>query len=166
MRKNYEEPLYIDKKAVISPDEKSQDEIKKILLSEPFAVLSTQGEGQPFSSLISYACSDDFKRIIFATPLATRKFDLISRCSKVSILIDTRSTNPESINDINAITVVGDAKIIKDIQNNASYETLLLKAHPYLETFIKATTTCIIAVDVDTYIYVRKFQEVIEWNPS
>lgn len=166
MRKNYDEPIYTAKQTVISLDEKTQNEIKNILLNEPFAVLSTQGEGQPYSSLVSYACSDDFKKIIFATPLATRKYDLISRCSKVSILIDTRSTNPESINDINAITVVGDAKIIKDSLNNPSYETILLKSHPYLETFIKATTTRIIVVDVDTYIYVRKFQEVFEWNPA
>lgn len=166
MRKNYDEPIYTDRHSVINPDEKSQNEIKNILLNEPFAVLSTQGEGQPFSSLISYACSEDFKKIIFATPLGTRKFDLISRCNKVSILIDTRSANPESINDINAVTVVGDAKIINNIQDNSYYENLLLKAHPYLENFIKASTTCIISVDVDTYIFVRKFQEVIEWNPN
>lgn len=166
MKKSYDEPIYTEKQDGNIADETIQSEIKNILLSESFAVLSTQGDGQPFSSLITYACSEDFKKIIFATPLATRKFDLISKCSKVSIMVDTRSSNPESINDINAITVTGNALIAEDNQEKALYLSLLIKSHPYLESFVKAPTTGIIAVNVDKYFYVRKFQEVIEWNPN
>jgi len=165
MKKNYDEPIYKVKQAGNIADEAIQSEIKNILLSESFAVLSTQGDGQPFSSLITYACSEDFKKIIFATPLATKKFDLISKCSKVSIMVDTRSSNPESINDINAITISGDALIAEDNQDKTLYLSLLVKTHPYLESFVNAPTTGIISVNVEQYLYVRKFQEVIEWTP-
>jgi len=166
MIKNYDEPIYIDKQGENLADEVVQNEIKNILLTESFAVLSTQGEGQPFSSLISYACSENLKKIVFATPLGTRKVDLISRCNKVSVMVDTRARNPESINEINAITIIGEAKIIEDNNEKLSWENLLIKTHPYLETFVKASTTGIVAVDVEKYFYVRKFQEVIEWNPN
>ncbi|MEI8390796.1 MAG: pyridoxamine 5'-phosphate oxidase family protein [bacterium] len=166
MKKLYDEPLYTEKQNEKIADETIQNEIKKILLSQSFAVLSTQGNGQPFSSLITYVCSEDFKKIIFATPLATRKFDLISKCGNVSIMVDTRSSNPESINEINAITIIGNAKIAEDNQDKLLYATMLIKSHPYLETFVKSSSTAIIAVDIEKYFYVRKFQEVIEWNPN
>jgi len=168
MRKNYDEPEFIIKAENNNSSEQNNiaDEIKYILEIESFAVLSTQGEGQPYSSLISYAYSEDLKKIIFATPSDTRKFNLISKSDKVSVLVDTRSTNPASINEINAITITGQAKIIKDKEELNFYTNLLVSEHPYLDSFVKAPNTEIIVVDVFQYIFVKKFQEVIEWSPN
>lgn len=168
MKKNYDEPTFINKATVInSPDEQNvRNKIKEMLDSESFAVLSTQGEGQPYSSLISFAFSEDLRTIIFATPSKTRKFDLISKSDRVSILIDNRSTNPESINNISAITLTGKATIITDAEKALRWSEILISAHPHLEAFVKSPTTSIITVDVFKYFYVKRFQEVIEWNPN
>ena len=44
--------------------------IKKVFTSQRFAVLATQSEGQPYSSLISFAEADNLRSLIFVTSRA------------------------------------------------------------------------------------------------
>ncbi len=168
MKKNYDEPMFIEKPDKINSDEEKnvKNSIKELLSYESFAVLSTQGEGQPYSSLICFAFSDDLKKIVFATPTATRKFNLISKSDRVSILVDNRSTNPDSLNQISALTLTGKASILKAEDESEYWRDALINSHPYLEAFVKSPTTGIIVVDVCRYFYVKRFQEVIEWSPN
>ncbi|NCU31428.1 MAG: pyridoxamine 5'-phosphate oxidase family protein [Candidatus Moranbacteria bacterium] len=168
MKKNYDEPMFVDKSTNINAEQKIniKNNIRELLNSESFAVLSTQGDGQPYSSLICFAYSDDLKKLVFATPVETRKFNLIVKSDRVSILVDNRSNNPESLNQIQAVTITGKASILKDNNESQKWSQLLIKSHPYLEGFVKSPTTGIIKVNVCRYFYVSKFQEVIEWSPQ
>jgi len=53
---------------------KVKRDLKKLLQSQPLAVLATQSRGQPYASLIAFASSDDLKSLYFATTRATRKY--------------------------------------------------------------------------------------------
>jgi nitroimidazol reductase NimA-like FMN-containing flavoprotein (pyridoxamine 5'-phosphate oxidase superfamily) len=168
MRKNYDEPICVD----LSKDEFCADkeidlkeEIGKLFDLESFAVLSTQGEGQPYASIISFSASPDFKHIVFATPRQTRKFSLLSKSDKVALLIDNRSNTPPSVNRISAVTITGKAKILDDFEELEKWKNLLINKHPYLKSFVETPSTAVILVDVYRYFYVRRFQEVMEWNP-
>jgi len=47
--------------------------IRRLVDSQPFAVLCTQGQGQPYGSLVAYAPTEDLANAVFATSKATRK---------------------------------------------------------------------------------------------
>jgi heme iron utilization protein len=55
------------------------------------AILATESDGQPYTSMIAYALTPDNKGIVFATPRKTRKYKNILKNNRVSLLIDTRS---------------------------------------------------------------------------
>lgn len=170
MVKNYDKPEYIDVKREDKSDPKNPDKaislIKEIVKGESFGVLATNGDNESYTSLISYASNEDVSRLVFATPRDTKKFHMIQNNKSVSILIDNRSSNKESINDIVAITSMGHARTLVEKSEIDHWSKLLLDKHSYLDDFIDADTTGIILVDVNKYYYVSSFQEVVEWSPN
>lgn len=171
MTKDYDEPMFIDVKRKGAEDEGKDDDktinaMKDLLEDQSFAVLSTQGTEQPYSSLISFASTEDLECIIFATPIQTRKFNLIKQNQKVSLLVDNRSNQPDSINEISALTAIGNVEILTEKGDIEHWSKLLIDKHKYLNDFIKASSTAIIVIKVSKYFYVRRFQEVFEWSPK
>ena len=169
MDKKYEKPLFIDVQKN-SPDGEGlkalEDDIRSLCKSQPFAVLATQGKGITNASLISFAVSHDLKSIVFATPINTAKFDLIACEEDVSILVDDRSLQQDNINQISALTIIGKGRILSDENEIIKCSELITEKHPNLKDFLKAETTSVIIIDVVNYLYVKKFQEVMEWNPN
>ena len=170
MVKNYDKPEYIDVKREDKSDPKTQDKsialIKEIIKGESFGVLATNGDNESYTSLISFASNENGSKLVFATPKDTKKFHMIQNNKSVSILIDNRSSNQASINDIVAITSMGYARTLVDNNEIDKWSKLLLDKHTYLDDFINANTTAIILVDIIKYYYVSSFQEVVEWSPN
>ncbi len=168
MKNNYDEPIFVD--VTHGNKENSRDqieaEIRELCVEEPFAVLATQGEGQPYTNLISFAVSESLGQLVFSTPTQTRKHDLISKNRKVSLMIDNRAQQPESINLIRAVTITGAARVIKNPKDIEHWSGLLVKRHSYLEKFIKSPSSSLILVDIIRFFYVRRFQEVYQWVPG
>ena len=84
----------------------------------------------------------------------------------VSILIDNRSKNENNINDIAAITSLGQARVLKEKEEIDKWSKFLTDKHTYLDEFIEADTTAIVLVDIYKYYNVSSFQQVIEWSPQ
>lgn len=165
MTKNYDAPSYVDVKQTGKEERKKKiEELKKLSQNQTFAVLASLAEDEVYNSLISYALGNDFKEIIFASPEDTKKIHCIQNNKNVSLLIDNRDANPKSINDIYALTVSGEAEILKD--DSSHYKDQLKERHPYLEEFVDAPSTVIVRVKVDHYYYVGSFQEVFTWSPN
>lgn len=169
MTKKYDEPKYIDVKREDSQNkrqkEKSIKMIKSLCTNQSFGVLATQGDETSYSSLISFVTNDDYSKLVFATPIDTKKLDYISKHNGVSVLIDNRNDNPNNINDIVAVTVMGKA-IILDEDKKDFWIELLVDKHEYLKKFTDAPSTAIVMVDISKYFYVSSFQEVFEWDPN
>lgn len=165
MRKNYDEPQYID---VNQENNRAEaiERIKSLCTEQSFAVLATQGNQECYTSLISFAASSDYRQIAFATPVNTKKLDLIKGNQQVSVLIDNRSNNPASINDIVAVTARGQARVLAETAEIANWSEALVAKHGYLANFIQAPTTAIVLIDVASYYVVRRFQAVMEWMPD
>lgn len=167
MSKKTEEPLYIELHKNSLKGENGielQDDIRKLCESELFGVLATQGKGITHASLISFAISNDLKYIVFATPINTGKFNLIAAEENISVLVDDRSSHKDSINEISALTIIGKGKILSDENEIFKWASLLTEKHPNLNTFVKASSTAIILLEVGRYLYVKKFQEMTEWD--
>ncbi len=170
MKKDYDKPQYIDIKRDDILDnqkkDKAKDLIKEILENESFGVLATGGEDECYTSLISFASNEGLNTLVFATPIDTKKFDMIRENENISILIDNRSNNEKSINDIAAVTSMGLARILKEKEEIEKWSQVLVAKHSYLDEFISAETSAIVLVDISNYYYVSSFQEVMEWSPK
>ena len=55
------------------------ERIRDLVEGEPFAVLATQGDAQPYGSVIALAVSADLTQAAFCTSRATRKYSLLER---------------------------------------------------------------------------------------
>ena len=167
MRKSYDEPAFSKMSDELKADVNNiEDSIRKLCQEQAFAVLAAQGKGQPYTVLIGFAASQDLRRIVFTTPKHTRKYHLIERGRRVSLLVDNRSQQEDSINQISAVTITGTARILTDRDEIEFWASLLTDKHPYLKEFVKSSSTATILVEAVRYFYVRRFQEVFEWSPA
>ncbi len=168
MNKDYDEPIYVDVRVGIEKEAEQSltDTIKSLCKDQPFAVIATQGKKHTDASLIAFAGSEDLKYIVFATPKNTSKYTNLDIQNNISLLIDNRSTQPDSINEISAMTVTGSAAALTDEKEIETWAGVLTMKHPYLNNFVRTPSTGLVLIKVDSYFYVRRFQEVFEWSPN
>lgn len=139
--------------------------IRHILQSQPFSVLCTQGDEQPYGSLVAFAYTNDLRHFFFTTQTATRKYMLLTKCSNVSLLIDTRSNHPDDMKKIQALTITGSAREIKAGNQYQDGVKRLKERHPYMQDFLEAESTALFRIDIKRYLHVTRFQEVSHWTP-
>lgn len=140
-----------------------QEKILQLLKDQKLAVLSTQRNGQPYSSLMAYAFTSDLKNILVATGKSTRKHQNIIQESRVSLLIDNRANSENDFHAAMALTVLGKAKIIEDTERE-DYLELYRERHPYLEKFLDSPSTAFFRIMTYHYLLVTHFQSVMEYN--
>jgi hypothetical protein len=140
--------------------------IRPLVRGQPFAVLCTQGRGQPYGSLVAYAMDEDLRFAAFATPRATRKFKLLSECDHVALLIDNRSEFPNELMKIEAVTATGRAALLDPGPDFERWATRLTGRHPYLRSFVRSTSCGLFRVEIIRYLHVWRFQEVRQWIPG
>jgi nitroimidazol reductase NimA-like FMN-containing flavoprotein (pyridoxamine 5'-phosphate oxidase superfamily) len=139
--------------------------IQELLASQRLAVLSTQGQRQPYSNLVAFASTADLKHLIFATTRATRKYDNILKNPQISLLIDNRTNETADFAEAMAVTVLGQAS---EVQGDERREPLKIyvNRHPYLEDFVTSPNCALFSVKVERYIIVTRFQDVREIVPG
>ena len=168
--KNPDEPLFCDKDAEDSPGATGtpavRDRIQQLADQQPYAVLCIQGEGQPYGALVACAFSEDLQHAAFVTPVATRKYRLLSECDHVALVIDNRPNKADELMEIEAVTVTGRSQMIERGPEFDKWAGLLVTRHPYLKTFVKAATCALFRVDAVRFLHVARFQEVNQWIPG
>ncbi|MFT5701724.1 MAG: hypothetical protein ACI8ZB_004625 [Desulforhopalus sp.] len=137
--------------------------IKILLDKQPLAVLATQGDGQPYTSLMAYAFTEDLRFLVVATAMSTRKHRNITGESRVALLVDDRSNNVEDFQNAAALTIVGEACKV-GIDERDYYSGLYLKRHPSLETFLASPSTVFFKIEVHNYLLVSRFENVVEYQ--
>lgn len=140
------------------------DRLKVFNKTQFFAVLATNDNGQPYTSLISFAITPDLTKVIFATPKETRKYKNILNTKSVAILIDNRSNTRKNLMETEAITIIGEAHSVRRGKTRDELAAQFLKKHPELQEFIQSDTTALIVVDAVKCIHVGKFQTISVWD--
>lgn len=144
-------------------DEEVKKAILSLLSSQQLAALSTQRDGQPYTSLMAFAHTQDLKYVVVATGKATRKHHNILHDARVSLLIDNRSNSTDDFHSAMALTVLGKAEPV-EADEQAAYQDLYLERHPYLEKFLSSPTTAFIKIHIYHYLLVSRFQKVMEYS--
>lgn len=140
-----------------------QEKILGLLDSQKLAVLSTQRDGHPYSSLMAFASTTDLHNIVVATSKSTRKHQNIIQESRVSLLIDNRSNNDNDVHAAIALTVLGKAQLVEEAEREM-YLELYLSRHPYLEEFSASPSTAFFRIGVYQYFLVSQFQKVMQYT--
>ena len=142
---------------------KLEKEIRGLLATQRFAVLSTQEPDHPYLSLVAYAESGDLRTILFATTRATRKYQNILSHSGVALLVDNRSNEAADIREAVAVTIIGRAYEVPQ-SDREGLERIYLEKQPHMMEFLSAPLTAFIKVNVESYVLVSRFQEVAILN--
>jgi hypothetical protein len=116
--------------------------------------------------MIGVAFSDDLRFAVFATPRATRKYNNLSHCDRVALVINNREQFPGDLMKIEAFTATGKAEEIMDKELDSEWAELLVKKQSYLRQFLSAESTALFRIRISRYFYVSSFQEVREWEPG
>lgn len=138
-----------------------RDAIKEILNSQSLAVLATNTGSSPYTSLVGFMPSQDLKEIYFATFINTRKYQNISKHSRVSLLIDSRTNRADDFKNSSALTILGDAETVLKGQRDTLL-SLYLDKFSHLQDFISDPQCALVRITVAKYILVQRFQEVFE----
>jgi len=142
---------------------KIETEVRTLLASQRFAVLSTQEKDHPYMNLVAFAETGDLRTILFATTRATRKYGNIAAKSGVALLVDNRSNEVADIREAMAVTIVGTACEVSESLRK-TLDRVYLEKQPHMKEFLSPPSTALIKVDVESYILVSRFQEVATLN--
>ncbi|GAB4329996.1 MAG: pyridoxamine 5'-phosphate oxidase family protein [Candidatus Abyssubacteria bacterium] len=142
---------------------KAKELLRELLASQKLAVLATQAEGQPYASLVAFAATRDLRNLVFTTSSRTRKFANLQKNPHVAMLIDSRSNSEEDFEHAIAATATGTAKV--EEKDRARLQELYLLKHPGLGEFLASPHSVLVTVEVEKYILVSKFQNVVDICP-
>jgi len=136
--------------------------IEDALQTNSFAVLATEGNGQPHACFIAITPTYDFTHLIFATYRNTHKYNNLLNNRKVAILFENRSIKSLNQTDITVVTAFGNAVEVDIAISNAVLQAHLLK-HPELETFLLSPDCAMFKVTVHAYQLVRGIDDINWW---
>jgi nitroimidazol reductase NimA-like FMN-containing flavoprotein (pyridoxamine 5'-phosphate oxidase superfamily) len=137
--------------------------LAELLAGQRLAVLSTHDGERPHGSLVAFAATPAMDTLVFATTRGTRKFRNLSRYPRVSLVIDSRSNRESDFREAAAATAEGLAAEVPD--GDSPLRQLYLAKHPTLAAFLEDPTCALVAVRVDAYRVVQRFQEVQTFRP-
>lgn len=140
--------------------------IRRLMDSQPFGVLCTHGDQHPYGSVVAFSMTEDLAVAVFATPVTTRKFQLLSQNDRVALLIDNRCQHLDNMMNVEAVTATGQAKRIEEGKNFEYWSRLLTTRHEYLSGFVQSPTVALFCIEIVRYFHVVRFQEVRQWIPK
>ena len=166
---NVDEPLFDGESehgTVASGDHPDlETRIRDLVQRQPYGVLCTQSRTQPYGSLVAFAFDEKLEHAVFATPVATRKYRILSECKQVALVIDSRPDHVDDFMSVEAVTATGRATLLEDEAHSERWARLLVARHHYLEGFVRAPSSALFRIDIVRFIHVARFQEVRQWTP-
>ena len=137
--------------------------IEDIFKSRRFAVLATEGDGQPHASLIAVTPMEGFRKLIFATYRNTRKYHNLANNGKVAVLVESININRLGLQESFVLTAFGQVEEIEGIEKNIVFQAHL-ERHPELLSFMKSEDCSLVRIKVDSYQVVRGIDDVEWWT--
>ena len=136
--------------------------VRQLLKSQKYAVLATDNCGQPYTSLMAFAVTDDLQSILLMTERGRLKYKNLITNPRVAIFIDNRENIGRDLDDAMTISARGLAEEVLGEDCLAS-KAFCLTRHPDLKAFAASPTCAMIRIRVKSYVVVRRFEEVTEW---
>ncbi|MBS4062000.1 MAG: pyridoxamine 5'-phosphate oxidase family protein [Bacteroidetes bacterium] len=137
--------------------------IEEIFETSRFAVLATEGDGQPHASYIAITPMDSYSALIFATYRNTQKYLNLTSNGKVALLVESGKYSSTAQQNSFVLTAFGHMEEIKASEKEFVFNTHL-EWHPDLLTFMQAEDCTLVRIKVDLYQVVRGIDDVEWWS--
>jgi len=131
--------------------------IEGILKTSRFAVLATEGDGQPHASLIAITPYGRFRQLIFATYRNTIKYRNITNNKKVAVLFESSDIIISGLHKRIVLTIIGQAEEIS--RDGLAFQEHL-KEHPEMESFMLSPDCALILVIAQSYQVVNGIEDI------
>jgi nitroimidazol reductase NimA-like FMN-containing flavoprotein (pyridoxamine 5'-phosphate oxidase superfamily) len=145
----------------LSSETQTINRLKDFFQTQKLTALATQEPGHPYLSLMAFALTDDLSSLIIATKRETRKYSNMVKTPGVSFLIDNRSNERDQFQNTLAVTGIGKAMEIEEIEKEPLIALFVAK-HPELENFVKSRECVLVKIKIDKFIIISQFQEAEE----
>lgn len=139
--------------------------LRALFDAQRYAVLATESCGQPLTSLMAFAVTDDLRHLVMMSDRNTRKFANLAANRRVALLVDDRGNRSTDTRDSIAVTVLGLA-FEADADDRDALAGLFLARRPGLADFAAAPDCVVIRVEVNAYLLVQQFEHTLEWRPD
>lgn len=137
--------------------------ITDLLTKQKLAVLATQIQGQPHTSLVAFAVGADGRELLFATSRSSRKFANLQADPRAALLIDSRTHQESDFHEARALSAMG--RVIEVSANDLpSRLQIFLTKLPYLSDFVQSPSCALMSFQVQEYNLVSRFQKVIRYR--
>jgi nitroimidazol reductase NimA-like FMN-containing flavoprotein (pyridoxamine 5'-phosphate oxidase superfamily) len=134
--------------------------LSRLCREQLFAVLATQALDKPYASLVAFAAAPDLRTIIFATNKGAGKYANLIERPNAALLIDNRSNNPTDTQTATAVTASGKVSETDGAERDR-FLALYAHKHPGLVAFASNADTALMKLEVDSYLMVTRFQNVV-----
>lgn len=135
------------------------EQISSILKNSKYAVLATDGDGQPHVSLIGVTWLNGYRQLIFVTYRSTHKHNNMSNNCKVAILVEGGCNNISKFQERSVITAYGHAEEI-GLNENVEILKLHLEKHQDLLHLSQSKNCALMRITIDSYQVVRGVEDV------
>lgn len=131
----------------------------KIMSENNLCVLSTCSHDIPDASLMLYMCDSPCAKIYMLTLKETNKYRNIVNNRRVSLLIDTRDTVPDKKTQIEALTIEGEAMIVRDMTFAQALIEQMKKKHHSLSNLASGESVSVIEVTVKNILFLENVDD-------
>lgn len=129
-----------------------EQRLREVLASQRMGVLATESGGQPHTSLVAIAGTDDLTHLVFCTSRETRKYQNLKANARVSLLVDTRSNRESDVREAIAVSAIGEAFEIERPDELRDLTAVYVAKHRHLADFASAPGKALVRVDVSRYL--------------
>jgi hypothetical protein len=142
-----------------------ESRIRRLAKDQLYGVLCTQSDGQPYGSMVAFAFTEDLRHVVFGTPKASKKYEILTACRNVALVVNNMNRHPDDLMNVEAFTSTGIAHEITQLEVESGWAGLLATRHLNLKAFFSSSSTALFRVEITRFFFVRSFQEVTEWAP-
>jgi nitroimidazol reductase NimA-like FMN-containing flavoprotein (pyridoxamine 5'-phosphate oxidase superfamily) len=133
------------------------EKIRSFVRNKNVCVLSTVSDNKPYCSLMAYITDDICKEIYMVTHKNTTKFNNLQKNPLVSLLIDSRETQPRS--NAQALTIEGVFIPLADGNKKQKIRDRMLKSFPHMKDFIHHPESEFIRIKINSFLLLEGLTE-------
>ena len=126
------------------------EKMKNFVKQKNICVLSTISGNKPYCSLMAYITDITCEEIYMVTHKNTTKFNNLQKNPSVSLLIDSRETQPRS--KAQALTIDGVFIPLTDEDKKQNIRDRMLESFPHMKDFIHHPESELIRIKINSFL--------------
>jgi nitroimidazol reductase NimA-like FMN-containing flavoprotein (pyridoxamine 5'-phosphate oxidase superfamily) len=126
------------------------EKMKNFVRKKNICVLSTISGNKPYCSLMAYINDESCEEVYMVTHKNTTKFNNLQKNPWVSLLIDSRETQPRS--NAQALTISGVFVPLLDEDKKQKIRDNMVKSFPHMKDFIHHPESELIRIKINSLL--------------